>query len=63
MWVVVGFLLFRVFDILKPWPANYFDEKWHDGHGIMMDDVVAGLYAGFALVILGGLFQQLVVEA
>lgn len=62
VWVVIGFLLFRLFDILKPWPANYFDAKWKDGHGIMMDDVVAGLYAGFALVILAALFQQFFVQ-
>ena len=59
IWVAVGFLLFRLFDILKPWPARYFDERWHDGTGIVMDDVVAGIYAGLALVLLAALFQHL----
>ncbi|MEN8189652.1 MAG: phosphatidylglycerophosphatase A [Thermodesulfobacteriota bacterium] len=42
---VLGFLLFRFFDILKPFPVSFFDQKIHGGFGIMMDDVVAGLYA------------------
>lgn len=58
-WVAIGFALFRLFDILKPWPARYFDDKWQDGTGIVMDDVVAALYAGLSLVLLGALAQQL----
>lgn len=59
-WVfaVVAFFLFRLFDIVKPWPANVFDRR-KGGFGIMMDDVIAGLYANIAahLVIYGiGLF-------
>lgn len=42
---IVGFLFFRFFDIVKLWPAKYFDEK-KSGLGIMMDDVVSGFYAG-----------------
>ncbi len=42
---VVGFLIFRVFDIVKLQPAKYFDEL-KNGYGIMMDDIAAGLYAG-----------------
>lgn len=41
-WVVVGFLLFRVFDVLKPWPISWLDKHVHGGLGIMLDDVVAG---------------------
>lgn len=41
---LLAFLLFRVFDILKPPPARQFD-RMHSGFGIMMDDVAAGLYA------------------
>ena len=48
---IVGFFLFRISDIIKPWPSNRFDEKT-GGFGIMMDDVVAGLYASVALHIL-----------
>ncbi len=44
--VVVAFFLFRVFDILKPWPISWLDENVHDGTGIMIDDLVAGLFAG-----------------
>jgi phosphatidylglycerophosphatase A len=41
---LLAFLLFRVFDILKPPPARQFD-RMHSGFGIMMDDVAAGVYA------------------
>ena len=44
-----GFVLFRIFDILKPFPVSWFDQRIHGGIGIMMDDVVAGLYAFFFL--------------
>ena len=47
--VIVGaFFLFRAFDILKPWPARFFD-RMHGGWNIMLDDVVAGLYANLLL--------------
>jgi phosphatidylglycerophosphatase A len=41
----VAFITFRVFDIWKPWPANYVDKNVHGGYGIMLDDVIAGMYA------------------
>jgi len=40
-----GFLLFRVFDILKPPPARLIDREWHHGFGVMADDIVAAFYA------------------
>jgi phosphatidylglycerophosphatase A len=43
--IVLGFILFRIFDILKPWPIAWFDRKVHGGFGVMLDDVIAGLYA------------------
>lgn len=43
--ILIAFLLFRLFDILKPWPINWFDEKMPGGLGIMFDDVLAGLMA------------------
>ena len=43
--VLIGFLLFRIFDILKPFPVGWFDRHLHGGLGIMLDDVIAGLYA------------------
>ena len=42
---LLAFLTFRVFDILKPFPANWFDRHIHGGLGIMLDDVAAGLYS------------------
>lgn len=44
-WIVVGFVLFRFFDIIKPWPISWFDRRVHGGFGIMLDDVIAGLFA------------------
>jgi len=48
-WVIAGFVLFRLFDILKPWPIRTVDKQMKGGTGIMLDDVVA---AGFAWVVL-----------
>jgi phosphatidylglycerophosphatase A len=45
LWIVVGFLLFRLFDIWKPWPIKFLDQKIESGLGIMLDDVLAGVYA------------------
>lgn len=42
----MGFVLFRLFDIIKPWPIKWADRKVHGGLGIMLDDVLAGLLAG-----------------
>jgi phosphatidylglycerophosphatase A len=42
----LGFLLFRIFDVLKPWPANFVDRAVTGGFGVMLDDVVAAVYAG-----------------
>jgi phosphatidylglycerophosphatase A len=49
MFILGAFLIFRFFDIVKPWPANYFDRKVNNGLGIVMDDVVAGLYTNIIL--------------
>lgn len=46
--VAAGVVLFRAFDILKPWPASSFD-RMKNGFGVVMDDVAAGLYAWGAL--------------
>ena len=45
LWIVAGFLLFRLFDIWKPWPISWLDKKVQGGLGIMMDDIVAGIFA------------------
>lgn len=47
--LVLGFVLFRFFDILKPWPIRVFDQKVHGGIGIMLDDIVAGAMACLCL--------------
>ena len=44
-WILLGFVLFRVFDILKPWPVRIADRRIPGGLGIMFDDLLAGLYA------------------
>jgi len=49
---IAGFLLFRLFDVMKPWPANYFDRKVKNGFGVVMDDVFAGVWAGATLELL-----------
>jgi len=51
-WIVLGFILFRLFDIWKPWPIRWLDEKVHGGFGIVLDDVIAGLFAFFLIQLL-----------
>jgi phosphatidylglycerophosphatase A len=48
-WIALGFALFRLFDIWKPWPIRVLDAKVHGGFGIMIDDVLAGVYAYLVL--------------
>ena len=47
--LLLGFVLFRVLDIAKPWPIKLFDKHVHGGLGIMIDDVLAGVIAAIAL--------------
>ncbi|HEY2345247.1 MAG TPA: phosphatidylglycerophosphatase A [Xanthomonadaceae bacterium] len=49
VWMLVGFALFRLFDIWKPWPVRWADRKVHGGLGVMLDDVIAGAYALLAM--------------
>jgi phosphatidylglycerophosphatase A len=51
-WILAGFVLFRLFDIVKPWPVKVADAKMTGGFGIMFDDVLAGLYALAVLQVL-----------
>ena len=48
-WILAGFFLFRFFDIVKPWPIRWLDERIPGGLGIMLDDVLAGFYAAVCL--------------
>lgn len=43
MWIIVGFVLFRFFDIIKPWPIRWLDQHVKGGFGVMIDDVLAGV--------------------
>ena len=56
VWMVVGFCLFRLFDIWKPWPVRRVDREVSGGVGIMFDDILAGIYAWLALQVLARLF-------
>jgi len=47
--LLTGFVLFRFFDILKPWPISYLDKNCTGGFGIMIDDIVAGFAAWFCM--------------
>lgn len=55
IWVVVGFALFRLFDIWKPWPVRWADRELHGGFGAMADDALAGLLALAVLQLLAHL--------
>ena len=46
----ICFLLFRLFDILKPFPVNFFDKKFKNSFGVIMDDVCAGFYVVLSLI-------------
>ena len=51
-WVIIGFILFRLFDIAKPWPIRWLDRNVEGGVGIMLDDVLAGVFAAICLQLL-----------
>ena len=55
--VVAGFLLFRLFDIAKPWPVSWADRRVKGGFGTMLDDVFAGLYALAGVQVLAWLLR------
>ena len=57
--VVGGFLFFRLFDIIKPFPAGLVDRSVGGGAGIMLDDVIAGIYANLILRLLTRQFPDL----
>lgn len=51
-WLILSFILFRFFDIVKPWPVRYLDQKVQGGFGIMLDDLVAALYTIICIFII-----------
>lgn len=50
--VLISFVTFRLFDITKPYPINKIDKKMKNGFGVMLDDVVAGIYSSIILLII-----------
>ncbi len=54
-WLVAGFVLFRLFDIIKPFPAGLIDARLEGGSAVMLDDLAAGVYANLAVRILARL--------
>ena len=52
LWIFAGFILFRIFDIWKPWPVSWADRDVEGGLGVMLDDLIAGLYAAAGLWLL-----------
>ncbi|KPD03495.1 phosphatidylglycerophosphatase A [Moellerella wisconsensis] len=44
-WILTGFFIFRIFDMWKPWPIRWFDRRVSGGFGIMIDDVIAAIFA------------------
>lgn len=55
-WAVLGFVLFRILDIFKPWPIKWADKQLKGGLGIMLDDVLAGIMAALCLQAIAILF-------
>lgn len=49
IWIAAGFVLFRFFDIVKPWPISWCDRKVSGGFGIMLDDLLAGMMAAVVM--------------
>lgn len=52
IWCNIAFVVFRIFDILKPYPIRYFDHRLESGFGIMLDDVLAAIYTVISISIL-----------
>ena len=50
---VIGFALFRFFDVVKPWPISFIDQKVKGGFGVMLDDVLAGIAASLCFTLIG----------
>ena len=46
------FVCFRIFDVFKIFPANYFDKQLHSGYGVILDDIIAGIYTILTMIII-----------
>lgn len=51
LWVLIGFALFRLFDVWKPWPIRLVDRQVGGGFGIMLDDIIAGIWAALCICV------------
>jgi len=49
-WLAAAFVMFRIFDILKPWPIRWIDRRISGGFGIMLDDILAGIFGMIILI-------------
>ena len=56
LWIVFSFLLFRFFDIIKPYPINLIDRKIKNGLGVMLDDILAGIFTTIVMYIIYSLW-------
>ena len=54
---IMGFILFRIFDVVKPYPVNYADKKIQNAFGVILDDIFAGIYATIMLYFISFLFK------
>jgi phosphatidylglycerophosphatase A len=54
--IIIGFFLFRFFDILKPFPIRRLEKKLKGGYGVVLDDVMAGVYANIVLHLIGMIY-------
>ena len=52
IWILLSFVLFRFFDILKPFPINLIDKKFKNGFGIILDDIIAGVFTTICIYII-----------
>ena len=52
IYACLALVFFRVFDILKPFPISYFDKKYKNGFGIVLDDIIAGIFSGVLSVLI-----------
>ncbi len=56
-WMLLGFILFRIFDIFKPWPIGWADRRVSGGLGIMLDDLFAGVIAAVGVAVAAWFWQ------
>ena len=55
--IIIGFILFRIFDIIKPFPINLIDRKLKNSLGVILDDIIAGFFSGLILYLVNNAFK------